>query len=742
MEILIASTILGIGYLLSNNKTIENNNENPINVPSIEKKLVRENYEKQNTVRRDTKPTTHIHKSQLSDQVIEEFTHNNMEPYFGSHIRQNTDPNANEQILEKHIGTFKLKQQKEETNPFFDLVPESTVGSPNELYDHLERIIPSQKKQNEFPIEKLQVGPGLNDGYTHLPHGGVHQDDREFVRPKTVDELRVINNPKLSYKGRILSGQHITTNPGIQSEVSKNAPERSFDMGPDRFFTTIGATQKQTATKNIYMKNTNRQNPKEYTGIGEKSTKQPRISPEFKESTKISYLSSGNRNLQGIDQWNSNEQNADYGKKSIEIRDNERTNTLEKNHILNLTNIVKALISPLNDIFRTTKKENVIGNIRQSGNVSSSSEKPFIYDPNDVARTTIKETNIHNNTAGFMNIGSDKGPIQDPNDVARTTIKETNIHNNNNGYLESHTEKPIVYDPNDVARTTIKETNIHDIRTANIDKIEKKGTTHAQDDMKTTNRETTTLNNHLGNVNSGNAHTVVDSKQIARTTVKQTTISKGILNNAKGPNKLYVYNPNNVTKTTIKETTIDNARTGNLNHSRTVGGYLTNSKNAPDTNKQFNNIEYTGIMNNDSKGTDGYLVSNIQMTDTNRQTTSVDYTGGAGNVTNKAMSYSDKYNVNLNEAKEKSIQGRSPTTLKTKLFSGVESINMNTSKIDSNASRINNPDNISNIYQNKTGCEITTFKQDVNNESILNRTNPDILNAFKENPFTQPLTSY
>ena len=275
-----------------------------------------------------------------------------------------------------------------------------------------------------------------------------------------------------------------------------------------------------------------------------------------------------------------------------------------------------------------------------------------------------------------------------------------------------------------------------------LTKLIKKGSAHTQDNMKTTIRETTTINNHSGNLNTGKAHTVVDSNQIARTTIKQTTINKGILNNAKGPTKIYIYNPNNVAKTTIKETTIDNSRTGNFNNNTTMGGYLTNNKCAPDTNKQFNNIEYSGIMNNDSNGTDGYLVSNIQMNDTNRQSTCVDYTGSAGNVSNKAMSYSDKYNVNLNESKEKIIEGRPPTQSRTKLYSGVENINMITSKTNSSASRINNPDNITNIYQNKTGCEITTFKQDVNNQSILNRTNPEILGPFKQNPYTQPLSSY
>ena len=59
-----------------------------------------------------------------------------------------------------------------------------------------------------------------------------------------------------------------------------------------------------------------------------------------------------------------------------------------------------------------------------------------IYDPNNVARTTIKETNIHNNHSGNMN-GPEQLTIYDPNDHTRTTIKETNIHNNYSGDLHA-----------------------------------------------------------------------------------------------------------------------------------------------------------------------------------------------------------------------------------------------------------------------------------------------------------------
>ena len=745
MEIIIPSIIIGVGYLLSKNEQYENKNNDIIDVPNIEKNLAHKHFS--SAIKQTDNIISKNHrdiKSNLSGEIIEEFTHNNMTPFFGGNVKQNINPTTNEQILEKHTGESKFKFTKTEQNPFFKLNKESTTGTPNVLENHLERYVPSLKKTNEFPIEKELVGPGLNQGYTNLPSGGFHQESIEYILPKTVDELRTINNPKLTYGGRILSGKHMVTNVGKQSEVNKNNPETAFEMGHERVFTTVSNNHKPTATKNIYMKNTNRQNPTEYTGIGNKPTKNARIAPAHKNSKKTTLLNSGHRNLHAKDQWSTIDSFVgNYGKHSISNPDNERTHTEPNNHILNVTNIVKAIISPIQDMFRTTRKENVIGNLRESGNLKSEYSKGIIYDPNDVARTTIKETNIHNTNNGYIESQS-KGIVYDPNDVARTTIKETNIHNNNNGYLESHSHKGIVYNPNDVARTTIKETNIHDNRTANINNIHEKGIIYDDDyQAKTTMKQTTEVNNHNGHILSTKGHTVIDNNQVARTTIKETTVQKTKTSTLSAPTKLYVYNPNNVARTTTKETTIDNRRRGNLgNTEKSKGGYLTNEQCAPDTNRQHSSVEYSGIINNDRNGTDGYLVSNIEMGNTNRQFTTNEYTGSAGNVQNSSMSYADKYNMNLNYNKEQLSKKRSPTVNNVKLVNGKDSINVSHSKNNLNSSRMLNKDNINTIYKGYNGCELTTHKKYVDNETILDRTNPEILNTFNNNPFTQPLTSF
>ena len=81
--------------------------------------------------------------------------------------------------------------------------------------------------KNVFPVNQVQVGPGINDGYTNLPSGGYQQDAmRDFALPKTTDEMRVVTKPKVTYSEDPVPGVNKITQPGIQAAVNKNKPDR------------------------------------------------------------------------------------------------------------------------------------------------------------------------------------------------------------------------------------------------------------------------------------------------------------------------------------------------------------------------------------------------------------------------------------------------------------------------------------------------------------------------------------
>ena len=97
---------------------------------------------------------------------------------------------------------------------------------------------------------------------------------------------------------------------------------------------------------------------------------------------------------------------------------NERDTTQKEAPKLNLTTTIKSIIAPVQDLFKSTRKENFIGNPRPYGHFGAQvPKKQTVHDPNDIARTTIKETNIHDTRSGNM-AGPKKLTVYDPNDVA------------------------------------------------------------------------------------------------------------------------------------------------------------------------------------------------------------------------------------------------------------------------------------------------------------------------------------
>lgn len=156
--------------------------------------------------------------------------HNNMVPFFGGNVTQSTYSGATDGILDTYTGTGKNTFfHKEESAAMFK--PETGTGLPwgKQVETDFEqsRMVTSLAMKNVFPVEQVQVGPGVNDGYTNLPSGGYQQDTlREYALPKTTDEIRAANKPKLTYSSDPVPGKHFITDMGLQAPVKKNRPDR------------------------------------------------------------------------------------------------------------------------------------------------------------------------------------------------------------------------------------------------------------------------------------------------------------------------------------------------------------------------------------------------------------------------------------------------------------------------------------------------------------------------------------
>jgi hypothetical protein len=665
------------------------------------------------------------------------FFHNNMTPFFGGTAKQNVEDTANQTLLETFTGndsTYQSKMELKRDDLFQPVANLANVyGMQNLDGYNLDRYVVGNIRNNQSPVEPIRVGPGLNQGFTAEGSGGFQQANTlDFVQPKTVDEMRVKTKPKVSYEGVVIPGSGVSK-PGKVGIVAKNQPDTFYVNSPDRLFTTVGSTTGPTQRPAIDVKFTNRKTTELKTRIGSAGPaaigSQPQLKPKFRNSSRVNHGGAGPRNQNAQGQWGiSGPNNAipsglpnDYGRGSFKARPNMRVISGPKMQVTNLSAPNKSNRAPQNPNMKHTRKNNVVGNNRWAGNFQNTGpNKAKVYDPNDVPRTTIKEQNVDNTHQGyFQNTGPNKGTVYDPNDVLRTTIKEQNIDNSHQGYFQNTgPNKATTYDPNDVLRTTIKEQNID--------------------------------NSHQGYFqNTGpNKATTYDPNDVLRTTIKEQNIDNshiGYFQNI-GPNKPMVYDPNDKPKYTIKHDTMVRDNVGNIQNQTAGGGYKNIKMKAKDTNRITTSVHYVGDAKGESRG--GYKNANVKAKNTARQFHTGEVKGNAGPATVKAQtSYDDSYNMSVKTIREQVAVGRKPAHSGPKRSYSKDDINMKTTRTgDLDNARIEDrgvsSTKVYNSMPQKNQFGETHYKDTLPNEPLADRINPDILDAFRANPYTQSLHSY
>lgn len=119
---------------------------------------------------------------------------------------------------------------------------------------------------------------------------------------------------------------------------------------------------------------------------------------------------------------------ADYGRSSFENRPNERDVTSQRTMALNLAPAEQGSV-PVHylDDARPTRRTESEDGVTTLGPAGPAGGAPSVtvWDPNDVARTTVKETTINLDYRGIA--GSASAPnrlkVYDPADIARPTQK-------------------------------------------------------------------------------------------------------------------------------------------------------------------------------------------------------------------------------------------------------------------------------------------------------------------------------
>ena len=333
----------------------------------------------------------------------DKFKHNNMVPFFGAKIKGATvDMNSSESFLDHMQGSGSQQIKKQEQSPLFQ--PHKNMqfanGSPN-VSDFIQsRVNPSMRMANVKPWEEQRVAPGLNKGFTNEGSNGFNSgmEARDSWLPKTVNELRVDTNPKITYglsghEGPASSLIKTAGNSQTQGKVEKNRPDTHYTVGPEKWFTTTGIEKAQKARGVELLHDVNRPSTSaEYFGSSTSNSEATYSKGEY-ENPKRHVLDPNhitNPNASGRYMPT----DGDYGIQSYSSLPNNRSTTKNDKGFGGVSGVVSAIMSPVLDVLRPSRKENVIGNIRSTGNAGSIVSKGTVFNPADKPKTTIKEMNV------------------------------------------------------------------------------------------------------------------------------------------------------------------------------------------------------------------------------------------------------------------------------------------------------------------------------------------------------------
>ena len=487
----------------------------------------------------------------------DQLTHINQVPDYS--IKGNygyNNPNGDDTVrdIKREIFTGDMKstwKKKQETKPFFTPVNNAGFVYGNAVYDdnELERYLPSRYRQNERLFDPIRVTPGVNLDANEI---GTHGNFSLYqARPKTVDELRTKNNPKISYEGRMVSGMRGRELPVMGKTTSTKM--NTFKINTQDDLLPNGTEYKgPRANAQVILKHTTRpETSTEYTGGAYASNQQMgRNVPEYmrekvRESSKQNFFAPEPMHKYGKDHaafdttGQANSYNLQFGNRSqtgqnnfqgapgsstmaySNIQDEMRATlrSLETKEAILFapikSNTMRGTTAPM-DIAKTTLKEQTVA-IPLNPMAPSFRTMQKVYN-NDSARATQRETlpelepsNLASSSHMYTNLA----------DLPKATMKESTIQMHRPTFIDSHTvgQAPM----QDIAKTTMKEGRVHHNFRANTSYYEKTPT-HLQDNLRPTMKESTIQLDRPTFINMDEKQ-AVHYQDFAKPTMKESTVS-------------------------------------------------------------------------------------------------------------------------------------------------------------------------------------------------------------------------
>ena len=446
------------------------------------------------------------------------FTHSNMQPFIGARHTQDLRLDRDPRRLEAFTGGNPLHRDKEAVPALFAPTPNMSYvgGTPASTAFQQARMQEGQAaallRHNELPFQQVRVGKGLGLGYTAEPAGGLNQAPGLDLVPgmyKSVDELRVASKPKTTFSLPLKPG-------GVSASAAERAPLPRIEQHrpplvqercPEDLLPSAGpGTFMQAARPEVVQRPTDRALSEAFYvapaapargGAPAGSLAQHRDSPRRRADAEATTGPTNARTPHAAGLCD------DYGAAGIELPVTSREFLVEVPGRLGaLTSAVKALVAPVVDAIRATRKDSAVQGHRDFGALQVQAPPRPTVAPQHAPLPTLKDTNLHD--AERLNLrGPTRPTVVDVTQVARTTVRETLLQDLGPGNFGNGPRCVGVYVAG--ARTTGRETLPEAGFVRNARTVVDRGVIRATDETaRVTVRETTLIEDYTGHARVAN----------------------------------------------------------------------------------------------------------------------------------------------------------------------------------------------------------------------------------------------
>ena len=341
-----------------------------------------------------------------------------MAPYFRGNAPTNEGLENSRSLISHQGGNdAEFHHSKTETTNFFPLERQEVFGNTfGEGMGDPARYDAGNIKTNQLPFTQERVSHiDVKDPFNR-------KIDQMIANSTNIDKLRTETNPKLTYKGKVLSGKNMNETRGLQGIINKNLIDTSYENTSDKWLVTTGAVTEKTQRPLHVMPETNR-SVINHQPIGNAapvlhggSEKRASVRKPMKNQLGTDTIRNAGS---GVPMAGS-----ELHKQGYRALPNERDVTHLRNHQSNLRSEYDAQTMGLQDTLKKTVKQTTLipKNNGNMDNVILNTTMGL----QDGIKKTKKQTTIDSQNNGYITGGFEKNPsgYEQP----ETTTKDTTMY--------------------------------------------------------------------------------------------------------------------------------------------------------------------------------------------------------------------------------------------------------------------------------------------------------------------------